>query len=113
MSNPQAPFISPEIKESFAAQGKKAAHMTNTMLHHSNAFDSDQFSINQSWINSRELVATWQEQANEFGQTLHLIEVYGHGFQIMSENFQLDRNYFHSPSGKKMFFQFIETIKPA
>ena len=53
-----------------------------------------------------------QSVANSTGETFHIIYTHGIGFEVVPAGFVLDRLYYHSGEGQKMFFDFKETVTP-
>lgn len=50
--------------------------------------------------------------SNDTGETFHIINTYGLGYEVVCNTWELDRNYYHGLNGKKMFFDFITTVRP-
>lgn len=53
-----------------------------------------------------------QAVANQTGEAFHIIETHGIGFEVVPGTFVLDRLYYHDGEGRKMFFEFKETVYP-
>lgn len=53
-----------------------------------------------------------QSVSNETGETFHIIETHGIGFEVVPGAFVLDRLYYHGWEGRKMFFDLRTTVTP-
>lgn len=68
--------------------------------------------LSKPYQNADNALLDAQNVSNDTKETFHIIYTYGEGYEVVCEKWTLDRNYYHGIGGKKMFFDFITTVKP-
>ena len=53
-----------------------------------------------------------QTVANELNESFNIIYTSGIGYEVVTKDFIIDRNYYHGFGGKKMFFELFTTVNP-